>query len=526
MHSMQRFHQAILAALLAVVFLSPSCSTGKGSSFRESRDAQSDARSRDEEREAERPRDDDRTVSDTNDWWWNRRQPGEPDPALPETMVIEVKPRELGTLELTGDPLPDDILVDGFPAVVSRRMTLEAGERHLVLRRFGQENVDRYITIPVNGTALLAWTWTPAAFRMDTPYLSRAIFNPEGNPGRDSVLLTLACTAPGKARIRVEAPDGSTVAEQDISLSARTTSWTWNGRTTDGTVLPKGTYRIVVEAVGNDGIVLSGEVEATISPDLVITVQGHSGMGPGLALVPWARALDSAAFQGSFRAGGTNHDGLWYGVVAGDLRLGTVQGMEVDATGGAILSSEAELTEVFTQVQTRVELASPPAGERGITLSGFAGFTWQNWADGLEGHGVLDDRAEYPGLSGGLIFQADAGPVQLHLATEMVITDRPWWGSVLYGETGDNLYPFARGRAGLSIATSRVCAGVSAALRTDMLTTDLRLDSTFQVAAEAHVCLQDDTWMGLTAIANVDTMGSWYVQGFVDVSGLLTDPGF
>lgn len=190
------------------------------------------------------------------------------------------------------------VSIDGEKAFLGDNSVKE-GLRAVRLRAFGFEDSERTIYVPRGSNAFVDFVMESAAFSVGELRTSRRRFNPSGSGQLGTVRIAFTVSAPGRARLTVRAPGGATVYAADIAYFADwDQSAIWDGKASDGSPLPDGSYEIVVEARSGDGTkTIVRRSRAEIDSGIEIRPGAVAGDVSGFLFVPTARNLPRGSFQ-------------------------------------------------------------------------------------------------------------------------------------------------------------------------------------------------------------------------------------
>jgi len=210
----------------------------------------------------------------------------------------------------------------------------------------------------------------------------------------DAVRLTATTEVPATAAFRVRSSSGTVLWTRSTSKASRASSVVWDGRRSDGTALPSGTYRIDVVVTGADGstasllgrpVTVSSKVlkavrfTKTVTPDKVVI----SALRGGVVLKPYS--YDGTTSTELRVRGGLESSGSVYDVLALSSSLPTT----VAAKGytGVKVSTCLRRSPVGTSILATGSMASP------TTFAGwFAALVDESSGNVTVGPGTIDCR--------------------------------------------------------------------------------------------------------------------------------------
>ena len=375
---------------------------------------------------------------------------------------------------------------------------------------FGYEEHSEQVRIEENALTRLSVRLQPAALRLENLRASRAEFNPD-NPGLlGRSRLRFHVSSFGAGRAAVLDSGGREVWRKELE---RFTTWEqvfdWNGRASDGSPLPDGSYTLLLEAVpetaaeGGGGESQTARLDLALNRDLRLSFRPLWNGSSGLLFAPSPEALPPGSLQISTllvshveaSGGGYSFRTPW----DLGLRLGLRPGLELDLHGGAILGY-GDAVPWLASAAVKVPLS------RGrIESTALARLAYQ---------GVLTDSfASFTGLTLGLPLSASLGAVRFFLAPELTLS--LWEVSYTATDWPDPAFSaWAYLKAGVALSLQSWILGLSASARTLPFRSGLGFQLPLQAGLEAHWMIPG-TQAFLTAAltAEVGDGGSFYLSG-------------
>jgi hypothetical protein len=373
---------------------------------------------------------------------------------------------------------------------------------------FGYEEQTAQVRIEENALTRLSVRLQPAALRLEDLRASRAEFNPD-NPGLlGRSRLRFRVSSFGVGRAAVLDSGGREVWRKELE---RFTTWEqvfdWNGRASDGSPLPDGSYTLLLEAVPEtrtegDGERLSARLDLALNRDLRLSFRPLWNGSSGLLFAPSPEALPPGSLQVSTllvshaeaSGGGYSFRTPW----DLGLRLGLRPGLELDLRGGAILGY-GEVVPWLASAALKVPLS------RGrLESTALARLAYQ---------GVLTDSfASFTGLTLGLPLSASLGAVRFFLAPELTLS--LWEVSNATSWPDPAFTAWAYLKAGVALSLQSWILGLSASARTLPFRRGLGFQLPVQAGLEAHWMIPG-TQAFLTAAltAEIGEAGSFFLSG-------------
>ncbi|WP_010257801.1 PEGA domain-containing protein [Treponema primitia] len=290
----------------------------------------------------------------------------------------------LGTLILdidraAGSPPPEkmalnpEITVEGITQT-DPVFSLPVGYRAVRIRAFGWEEAIHSVYILQDAIQRLKVEMRPASFSMTGAELSRARFNPANSGSLGITEFSFNVSGPGDGRINITNEQGDLVFARDLGpFTTWSQSTAWNGRSSDGTPLPDGTYKVLLltESMLRDtSAPVERRAEMTIRIDSSMNIYplSSSGASSGLFFSPLPEILPRGSFQidgsmlfGRAAAAGDAWDALPF---AASLRFSPLERLEMTAAlnvtpffdGGAVAGFGGTLKGVFKKARAESPL--------------------------------------------------------------------------------------------------------------------------------------------------------------------------
>jgi len=196
-------------------------------------------------------------------------------------------------------------------------LNLPVGYRTLRARAFGWDDVSVTVLINEDETTVVDIFMEPAAFRMENASQSRKRFNPLNPSNLGVTEFRFEVSAPGSGVIQIL---DSNEEEVYINYTDRFDTWvqhiTWNGRDSNGKLLPEGIYTVLIKASPNfrrpfigvppdripppmqepeEVVILKLETEINYSTN-IIPLSLKSGLS-GLIFSPMPHVLPAGSYQ-------------------------------------------------------------------------------------------------------------------------------------------------------------------------------------------------------------------------------------
>jgi hypothetical protein len=131
----------------------------------------------------------------------------------------------------------------------------------------------------------------------------RRRFNPENSGSLGTTEFTFDVSAPGKGRVQIKDKNGEAVFVRDLRpFTTWSQSVIWDGRSTDGRVLPEGNYSVLIETESSpwdnsDPVIQKAELSAAIDHSIEIYPLSLSSGISGLLFSPASTVMPPGAFQ-------------------------------------------------------------------------------------------------------------------------------------------------------------------------------------------------------------------------------------
>jgi hypothetical protein len=415
------------------------------------------------------------------------------------------------------DVIPSDASVTLDDKRISRGITpVPVGSYSVKVSAFGYTEWRGRIEVWENIVTPIEVELEPAVFAISPPSIARPVVNPE-NPGMLGNLETrFDVTGPGSASVTVFDWLGHQV-HQDSLPEFRTWSQRWSWHPAAAT--PDGDYTLVISGLGRDGVESRQESYFSIDRTARIAPRSSWSGSAGLLYVPAAETLPLRSFQASL-IGVAYVDSMKDQLQAPlqlSFRTGLGGNMELDATGGAIMTGAA-VPPVFGSLSLRWQFVEPtrPVGV-GVAVEGKAAI------QGVPGRGILttDTFANFSGISLGVPIQLRIG--QVSLLAEAAFLASAW--RVDYDSdpvTSASPASWMYWKAGLMLDTGAFVAGVSASARSLPLPDGfLSIGLPVQAGVEFHWLLPGThILLGGTCAGEFESPASLYWMGGISL-GLL-----
>ncbi len=405
------------------------------------------------------------------------------DPASYATITVQLQ-AITGYLSLSVGPTAAEPQITVDTQIIQPGITqLPIGPHTLTVSAFGYEDFSTPIDIQPHATVSLSVQLKVAAFRLADLTLSRPILNP-ANPGQlGELAIGFKVSGPGTGEVRILSPDGQTVWQKKLPPFVRRSQGVeWNGRAPDGSPLPDGNYRIVVEgsseapgALPARGALVTRSIETTIpiSSRAIIAPRSLFSGTSGLLFTATPDVLPLGSFEVEVLAlAHVESIGALVPLQLG-VRFTPVSGLEIDAQGTAEIGNPA-VTPYAIGAAAKLSLLQPaPQGGFGAAATAKVTYLTGTTADVL---------TNFTGLSLGAPLEYRIGPFALLLDPELILSpfQVSYQGSLEPstsaggGQAAFSSWGYAR--AGLMLDFGTVMSGLSASLRTLPFAQGLGLD--------------------------------------------------
>ncbi len=186
----------------------------------------------------------------------------------------------------------------------ARATALPAGTYRVAFRAFGYHIGERLVSIGTDAPTVVPVRLEAAPFSVAYAVPGARRFHPE-NLGIAGVAdLSISATGPGWYRIEVHDADGQVVFARRGTIDDWLEPLSWDGRGEEGSSVPNGIYRVVIEAGdGAHQLRLTRSVDVTRAARVYPRLITPYGSGSSLIAFPGGRGNTTA----SFSAGGGYH---------------------------------------------------------------------------------------------------------------------------------------------------------------------------------------------------------------------------
>lgn len=423
-----------------------------------------------------------------------------------------------GFIKVTADPQHAEVSIGEEEFSSGSTLKIPIGSYQVMVRAFGYEEYSANVKISEGALTALSVLLEKAEFSLSSLKLSRKAFNPASFGSLGKAKVSFEVSAPGKATIQiVEKATGAQV--DSFSLEPFTTweqSFEWNGRDSDGRILPDGSYRVTVKALEADHTAECGTAaqsfpfieEALINLDssIMITYRSLWNGSSGLLYVPSPEVLPCPDIQLSSLvlvhvepdSGDYSYRAPWNL----GLRLGLKNNLELTAIAGFIAGYYQD-TPLYASASIKLPVFT--AGQNpGIESAALIKLSYQQV--------TTDTMANFTGLSGGFPLRLKLSLFSILLSPEIIIS--PW--QVSYSDSGEQKpfpYVWMYGKGGILFDSGQVVAGFSAAFKSTPFSQGFQLDLPFQSAAELHLLLPGtQLFISLAAAGEFRSMDDFYLM--------------
>jgi hypothetical protein len=217
------------------------------------------------------------------------------------TLIVQVE-RAAGSPPPEKLPLKAEIIAEEITRT-DTVLSLPVGYRVIRIRAFGWEEAVQSVYVYRDVIQRLTVELKPSPFSMTNAALSRARFNPANSGSLGTMEFSFIISAPGEGRITIENERGGLVFARDLGpFTAWYQSTVWNGRSSDGTPLPDGTYKALILAESipwgtATPVEQRAEMTVTIDSSMNIYPLSSSAGNSGLFFSPLPDILPRGSFQ-------------------------------------------------------------------------------------------------------------------------------------------------------------------------------------------------------------------------------------
>jgi len=403
-----------------------------------------------------------------------------------------------GTLLVDADPPDAEIRVNGERLSAGVPHELPIGSQTVEVRSFGYETERVTTRIRENRRTTLRVALDEAPFRFEDLTVSPRVFSPEDPGSHGRIRAESTVSAPGEGRYRILDAGGDQVAGPfPVRFTERRHRLTWDGRDDDGTPLPDGSYRLVVE--GEEGHVERRDF--SIDRSITRRVRPVYGGSAGTLFAPLPGAMPRGGIQvGGIGLGYYDGDRLLLPLAA-SLRYSPTDRTETTFSGGAIVRSVREADDdppsiPFGSISWSRRLFR--AGDRadyGVETAGSLLLRGSYYH-----RSVLDPLLADTGVAAALPLSLEIGPVTLAVTPELAARPVP---AAVWG--------YARAAGVLDVGSVSLAA--SAALRTTPLDQGIAPEWPAAGGLELH-WLIPDTPVTVTGAGTLHwhPQDGWYAQ--------------
>ncbi len=475
----------IAAATIVSLSFVLSCASSGGSSYADTRSSESSAASRARAAQASKSEPPPSSAPPSSAPSDSRNQGGDSGGGLFAFLFGSpsreaAPPVPSGTLAILGLPSGAILFVDGSIQLLST-LSLPVGEHEVRVSRFGYEDYLGSSTIIEGARAELKVELAPAPFSVRGVEPGTEAFDP-GDPGfLGGCEILLEATAAGSAQVAItDAQDRLVRRLPAATIRQERTLLRWDGRDEQGHRVAPGDYRILVEALGEDGV--SSRAEAGVSVERGLFVRStslYSGVS-GAMFAPDARVLPSGGAE--FEVGALGHlvpsqSGITGRATAqAGLRLGlgggpSGTGYELDlSTMGIFHPGDPEANQIDAFEVTGALKYAFITGPESAAI--YAKATWSSFYDPAAGGwpSDWDGPTRFGGLSVGLPIEEASDNLRLFVAPELQSsTFFPGYGTDLsWNVPGFFVWAYLRG--GFEVTIENLSFAVSGALRSQPFT--------------------------------------------------------
>ena len=297
-------------------------------------------------------------------------------------VLLRIQPAP-GSPPQTVLPLNPRIVVDGHPHLLPT-LELPVGFRDVSVRAFGWEDIYKTIYVKEDAFMEVELNMRPASFRLFGGSLNRSHFNPSNAAALGTTTLTFEASARGTGNLEVMNRDGEVVfARQLAPFENRALSVMWNGRNSQGEILPDGLYVLIINGTSipwDDSPPVEESLAHTVwldSSRVIYPLTLSSGKS-GLLFAPFPSLLPAGSFQieGSLLTGhpvdlSSEAGGPWTSLpFSTAFRFSPVQRLELIAALNVIPRFEGEAA---AGVSGGLKWALSPSNGAGLPFRAAAG---------------------------------------------------------------------------------------------------------------------------------------------------------
>ena len=197
------------------------------------------------------------------------------------------------------------IIISGYtetciPVLHENKATvnLPTGFRNIRARAFGWEDISVSVLVTEADTASVNILMKPAAFKIANLTQSRRRFNPLNSNNLGITIYRFEVSAPGSGVLKILNTDKEEVYKTNIeNFDTWAQQVSWNGRDSNGNLLPQGIYTVLIEASQNSSEVSVMTLETEIDYSTrIIPLSIESGIS-GLTFAPMPHVLPQGSYQ-------------------------------------------------------------------------------------------------------------------------------------------------------------------------------------------------------------------------------------
>lgn len=197
-------------------------------------------------------------------------------------LTYNVKMTEIcGEIEFKDIPSDAMVYVDGY-RVYSSVTEISAKSHTVKVRRFGYQDYSQEVTVPAYKRVSVTPSFKEAPFSLTDFSVNRKSVNPDYSSGLGKVKISFNVTNKGTARLAIYGPDGALTNLHDFpQFSTWEQSYTWNGKSDEGSVLEDGSYEVELSC---NGEVYKETIK--INRKLIFPLMNQSATGLGYGRLP------------------------------------------------------------------------------------------------------------------------------------------------------------------------------------------------------------------------------------------------